>query len=269
MRLSWKMGQVAGIDVYVHATFVVVFFLFPGVFPGGPLSPLNVLLVLSVFGCVLLHELGHALMARRFGVQTRDITLYPIGGVARLERMPRASGAELLIALAGPAVNFAIVAALLPLIAVGGFDLESASIIRLFLLEVLLVNLGLGLFNLIPAFPMDGGRVLRALLSGWLGRVQATTVAARVGRVLAVCFGVTALFWTGNPVHIALAAFIYLAARAEEAQVLHEDRAHAGGHGIWTAPPGYRWVSRGDGLWQLAPITVGFGESNRPAPPWR
>ena len=114
MRLSWKMGQVAGIDVYVHATFLLVFLLFPGVFAGGPLSPLNVLLVLSVFGCVLLHELGHALMARRFGIRTRDITLYPIGGVARLERMPRAPGAELLIALAGPAVNFAIAAALLP-----------------------------------------------------------------------------------------------------------------------------------------------------------
>lgn len=269
MRLSWRLGRVAGIDLYVHATFLVVFFLFPGVFAGGSLSPLNVLLILSVFGCVLLHELGHALMARRFGIRTRDITLYPIGGVARLERMPRAAGAELLIALAGPAVNFAIVAALLPVAMLAGVDLESGATLLLFLEEILIVNLVLGLFNLIPAFPMDGGRVLRALLSHWLGRVQATTIAARVGRALAICFGVTALLWTGNPIHVALAAFIYLAARSEEAQVLREHRSQSGGQGIWTAPPGYRWVSRGDGLWQLAPITVGFAEPDRRAAPWR
>jgi len=264
MRMSWRMGRLAGIDIYVHATFLLVFFLFPGV----SASPLNILLILSVFGCVLLHELGHALMARRFGIRTRDITLYPIGGVARLERMPRAAGAELLIALAGPAVNFAIVAALLPIVALATPDPYSVSTLGHFLEEVMVVNLGLGLFNLIPAFPMDGGRVLRALLSGWLGRVSATTVAARVGRVLAVCFGVAAL-WTGNPIHVALAAFIYLAGRAEENQVLHEDRSGAGGRqGVWTAPPGYRWVSQGNGLWRLAPITVSVGDPGRPAPPW-
>jgi Zn-dependent protease len=270
MQWSWKIGRVSGIDIYVHATFLVVFLLFPAVFAGGSLSPLlNVLLIFSMFGCVLLHELGHALMARRFGIRTRDITLYPIGGVARLERMPRAPGAELLIALAGPAVNVAIVAALLPVVALGGFDLASASTLRLFVADVLIVNLGLVLFNMIPAFPMDGGRVLRALLSVWLGRVQATTVAARVGRTLAVCFGVTALLVTKNPIHIALAAFIYLAARAEEAQVLREDQPHPEGQGIWTAPPGYRWVSRGDGLWQLAPIRVEMREPTAAAGPWR
>jgi Zn-dependent protease len=120
MRLAWKLGRVAGIDFYVHPTFLVVFFLFPGIFPGGAVSPLNILLVLTVFGCVLLHELGHALTARRFGINTHDITLYPIGGVARLERMPRAPGAELLIALAGPAVNFAIVLGLIAIFFLGG-----------------------------------------------------------------------------------------------------------------------------------------------------
>ena len=182
MRLAWKLGRVAGIDFYVHPTFLVVFFLFPGVFPGGALSPLNILLVLTVFGCVLLHELGHALTARRFGINTHDITLYPIGGVARLERMPRAPGAELLIALAGPAVNFAIVLGLIALLVLGGDLLSPYSWPALFVQQVLVVNLVLGLFNLIPAFPMDGGRVLRALLSGWLGRVRATMTAARVGR---------------------------------------------------------------------------------------
>jgi Zn-dependent protease len=276
MRLAWKLGRVAGIDFYVHPTFLVVFFLFPRVFPGGALSPLNILLVLGVFGCVLLHELGHALMARRFGISTHDITLYPIGGVARLERMPRAPGAELLIALAGPAVNFAIVLGLIALFLVGGDLVNSYSWVATFLQQVLIVNLVLGLFNLIPAFPMDGGRVLRALLSGWLGRVRATMAAARIGRALAVVFGVLSL--ANNPievalVHVALAMFIYMAAKAEEAQVVAEDRSQKGfgvdNSGIWTAPPGYYWVRRGNGLWQLAPISVGFGDPTRSAPRWR
>src|SRR4051812_12339213 len=105
---SWKIGKVAGIDVFLHPTFLLLL-AYVGVVQGGIVS---ILLVSAVFGCVLLHELGHALMARRFGIETEDITLYPIGGVARLRRMPRAPGAELLIALAGPAVNVLIVVAL-------------------------------------------------------------------------------------------------------------------------------------------------------------
>src|SRR5215470_12613199 len=108
MRLSWKLCRVAGIDVYLHPTFLLVLMM-PQLVGGGTLG---LALVFAVFGCVLLHELGHALMARRFGIETEDITLYPIGGVARLRRMPRAAGAELLIALAGPAVNVAIAATL-------------------------------------------------------------------------------------------------------------------------------------------------------------
>ena len=227
MRLSWKLGQVAGIDLYVHATFLLIFLVFPGVFDGGPLSPWNVLLVLSVFGCVLLHELGHALMARRFGIPTRDITLYPIGGVARLERMPRAPGAELLIALAGPAVNFAIAAGLLPLLILGSDESASLSMIGLFLESLMTINLFLGLFNLVPAFPMDGGRVLRAFLSNWLGRLRATVIAANVGKALAVCFGVAVLVFTQNPIHIALAAFIFLAA-----QVLKRPRCRPKSAGV-------------------------------------
>ncbi len=272
MRLTWKLGQVAGIDVFVHATFLLVFLVFPPVFPGGRLSPLNVLLVFSVFGCVLLHELGHALMARRFGIKTHDITLYPIGGVARLARIPRAPGAELLIALAGPAVNFVLAAALLPVALLGGGEMGGTSIPVVFLGTLLSVNLILGLFNLIPAFPMDGGRVLRALLSGWLGRLQATVIAARVGRALAVCFGVAVLLWSPNPIQIVLAAFIYFAAQAEEAQVRSEGRRQGlppDGRGIWTAPPGYRWVRRGNGLWQLAPLTVTISDPSRMPSPWR
>ncbi len=164
MRMSWKLGRIAGIDVFLHPTFLLI--LIPGVAPG--LSPL---LIIALFGCVVLHELGHALMARRFGIETRDITLYPIGGVARLERMPRAPGAELMIALAGPAVNFAIVAGLMGLdfLGIGGMDSDTS--LSPFLSSLMLLNLVLGLFNLIPAFPMDGGRVLRAAALGldWPG----------------------------------------------------------------------------------------------------
>jgi Zn-dependent protease len=271
MPLAWKIGRVAGIDLFLHPTFLLVL-LFPGVLTGGLTM---VLFVLAIFGCVLLHELGHALMARRFGIETEDITLYPIGGVARLRRMPRAPGAELLIALAGPAVNFAIVAVLTILGAIGLVPLTAGSGLGAFLGQLLSINLLLGLFNLAPAFPMDGGRVLRALLSGWLGRATATTVAATVGRTLAIAFGVfgvMAFFSTGNPMPVALAAFIYFAARAEENQVLYEERrrAHGGNHeGIWVAPPGYRWVHQGNGIWRLAPVVVTVPDPEQGYAPWR
>ena len=271
MRLAWKMGRVAGIDLYLHATFLLVFLFVPKLRTGGLDA---VLLICAVFGCVLLHELGHALAARRFGIRTIDITLYMIGGVARLERMPRAPGAELVIALAGPAVNFAIATA------IGAFFFASALLLGFswglesFLGELLVVNLGLGLFNLIPAFPMDGGRVLRAALSTMVGRAQATRVASIVGQVLAVMFAIAAVRFTGDPtIHIALAAFIFFAARNEEAQVLYEERRRsvaqaANAQGMWVAPPGYHWVDRGNGLWQLAPMGVKYPES-ADASAWR
>ncbi len=267
MLASWKIGRVAGIDVFVHPTFFLVF-LFTDVLRNGPLA---VLLVLAVFGCVLLHEFGHALMARRFGIETEDITLYPIGGVARLRRLPRAPGAELLIALAGPAVNFAIVGALMLLRWMGLAEDLAGTTLGFFMGQMVVVNLFLGLFNLIPAFPLDGGRVLRALLAGWLGRVQATHVAASIGRFLAVLFGLSVLY-TGYWIHLALAIFVYFAARAEELQVLHEERRRQyedGSQGIWVAPPGYRWVQRNDGVWQLAPTVVVQGGPYAGPTSWR
>jgi len=252
MRMSWKLGRFAGIDVFLHPTFLLVLFL-----PG---AAANLPLVLALFGCVLLHEYGHALTARRFGIGTRDITLYPIGGVARLERMPRAPGAELLIAMAGPAVNFAIAAGLFALLTVGspGFLGGYAGF---FLLQLMAMNLVLGCFNLIPAFPMDGGRVLRALLSGWIGRGRATSFAASVGRALAVGFGLYSLLpFSFNLVQVALAAFIYYAAGVEEAQTLAEEHrrryATPDDEDQWKAPPGYRWIQSGRGVWKLAPVTV-------------
>jgi Zn-dependent protease len=275
MGLSWKMGRVAGIDLYIHATFFLVFLATRNV-AGDELSAFEaVLLICAVFGCVLLHELGHALMARRFGIGTVDITLYPIGGVARLKRLPRAPGAELLIALAGPAVNFVIAASLFCLLALAGATLGLAWSLNAFVTKLFFINLGLGLFNLIPAYPMDGGRVLRAVLSTQMGRVRATRIASSIGQVLAVLFVVT-LYRTGylSPIHVFLAAFIFYAARTEEAQVLYEERrrlaVQASTQGMWVAPPGYHWVHRGKGFWQLAPMGVGFPDQGaRDQTAWR
>jgi Zn-dependent protease len=265
---SWKIGRVAGIDLFVHPTFLLVL-LFPGVLSGGPVS---VLLVLAVFGCVLLHELGHALAAQQFGIRTRDITLYPIGGVARLERMPRAAGAELVIALAGPAVNVAIAGGLLALGILSGGALLTSNVVGVMMTELLAVNVILALFNMLPAFPMDGGRVLRAVLCAWMSRARATTIAAGIGRVMAVLLGTVGFYYTENVMLIPLAIFVYMVSRSEEAQVLAEEARRTYGideRGIWVAPPGYRWVDMGNGSWQLAPVVVGVASPGRDAWQWR
>src|SRR5262249_51734265 len=188
---SWKLGTAFGIGIYVHWSFLLLaaYVLFSkGTQGGWAFALFSVLFLFAVFGCVVLHELGHALMARAFGIGTRDITLYPIGGIARLERMGEKPWEELCIALAGPAVN-AVLAVLLSLVLVGagawgGFLTSPDEVAGLggmgFLFDLLAANVMLGLFNMLPAFPMDGGRVLRALLSWPLGRLQATEIAAGV-----------------------------------------------------------------------------------------
>ena len=269
MWTSWKLGRVAGIDLFLHPSFFIMLALF--VAPRGLES---ILLVSAAFGCVLLHELGHALMARGFGIGTQDITLYPIGGVARLRRMPKAPGAEMLIALAGPAVNVAIALALGAIVALGLLGGPGSGLpVRSFVIALLGINVLLALFNLVPAFPMDGGRIFRALLSGPLGRERATVIAAGLGRGLALVFGLYHL--VNNPsfpdvlMPLLLAAFIYMAAGAELMQVLAEGRGHGPREddGIWMAPPGFSWVSRGEGVWQLAPIPA--PSSGRGHSPWR
>ena len=263
MQLSWKFGRVAGIDLYLHASFALVLAL--PLLTGQGL--LGVSLVASLFVCILLHELGHALMARRFGIPTLDITLYPIGGVARLSRMPRAPGAELLIALAGPAVNVGIALSLAIVLAPVGLWLGSSTAVvgiggPVDVLRWLLgMNVLLAGFNLIPAFPMDGGRVLRALLSGRLGRLRATEVAATIGQVLAILFGLGCLLVTltgqGNLlIQTALAAFLYLVAGAELSHVRAEEARLRPREPVGGAPPGYSWIYRGNGVWQLAPVIV-------------
>jgi Zn-dependent protease len=185
-------------------------------------------LVLAIFGCVVLHELGHALTARRFGIGTRDITLFPIGGVARLERIPERPWEEFLIAIAGPAVNGVIAVllyALLALTNLGSGLREMAWYAETgdFLATLMFANIVLGGFNLLPAFPMDGGRVLRALLSYRLGRLRATEIAAGLGMFMALCLGMWGIF-SGQLLLVLLAIFVYFAGQQELAMVRFKDR---------------------------------------------
>src|SRR5512135_1148628 len=170
MPWSWRLGTVAGIPIYLHGTFLllIAIVLFSDWVREQSLvaAGAGVLFVLAVFGTVVLHEFGHALTAKRYGIRTRDITLLPIGGVARLERMPDDPKQELWVALAGPAVNVAIAAVLFVwLFVTNGFEpLSNLSMVTgSFVERLMFVNVTLVLFNLLPAFPMDGGRVLRAL----------------------------------------------------------------------------------------------------------
>jgi Zn-dependent protease len=225
MRWSFRLGAYRGIDVYVHVTFFLLlgFWAFSGYSATGSMAAaaMNVLFIIAVFGCVLLHEFGHALTAARYGIPTRDIVLYPIGGVARLERMPRDPLRELWVALAGPAVNVVIAVALFLWLQLTGalVPLEAmGSIQGPFLERLMIVNVGLVLFNLLPAFPMDGGRVMRALLAMRMDHARATMIAARTGQGLAVLFGAAALF-TGSPMLVLIAVFVWMAAAAENRQV--------------------------------------------------
>jgi Zn-dependent protease len=220
MRWSLKIGRLFGIDVFLHFTFLLLLVFLGLVFWKTTQSFVAALrgiaFLIALFGCVVLHELGHALMARRYGIRTRDITLLPIGGVARLEKMPEKPMQELWVALAGPAVNVVIAAILfLWLSATNGFTpMETMSMTGSAMLQQLMVvNLFLVAFNLLPAFPMDGGRVLRALLATAMGRRRATAIAANIGQVMAIVFGIVGFLY--NPILIFIAIFVYLGAQAE------------------------------------------------------
>ena len=226
MRWSWRIATVAGIPIRVHVTFglLLVFIFGMHLAGGGDLAKAleGVGLVLAVFACVVLHEYGHALTARRYGVRTRDITILPIGGVASLERIPEKPFQEIVVALAGPAVNLAIACLLLiPFAsAVRGQPDAAAVAERMqghFWSELFAINVFLAIFNLIPAFPMDGGRVLRALLATRLDYVSATRAAATVGQAIAFLFGLFGLF--GNPMLLFVALFVFIGAGQEAAAV--------------------------------------------------
>lgn len=226
MRWSWRVGEYAGIPVYVHATFLLLIAwialvhwlqirTFEAILSG-------VVFILLIFGCVLLHEFGHALAAKRYGIRTRDITLLPIGGVARLEKMPDRPEQELWVALAGPAVNLVIFIGLYLLLQARTALLDvvqsDATLVRSSLwAKLMVVNLYLALFNLLPAFPMDGGRVVRALLAMRMDYVQATNIAAGLGQGMAFVFGFLGLFY--NPFLLFIALFVWIGAAQESSMV--------------------------------------------------
>jgi len=223
MRASWKIAQVAGIGIYVHVTFLILL-AWVGLSHYLPRHSWldvadGIVFIIALFAIVVLHELGHALTAKRFGIRTRDISLLPIGGVARLERIPDEPSQELLVALAGPAVNvvlaavlFAVLAASERLTALTDMTLVGGD----FLSKLMWINVSLAIFNLLPAFPMDGGRVLRALLAIRMSHLRATKIAASIGQATALLFGLLGLFV--NPFLVLIALFVWMGA-AQEASI--------------------------------------------------
>lgn len=223
MRWSMRLGRVLGIELRVHATFALIlaWFGYAAFSRTGTLTGAagGVAIIALLFLCVLLHEYGHALTARRYGIGTRSITLLPIGGVALLERMPRDPRQEIVVALAGPAVNVAIAAVLAAAIGLG--LLRPSGMTG----TLLAANLMLAAFNLLPAFPMDGGRVLRALLALRLERLRATRIAARIGQVLALGLGLAGFL--GNPFLVLIGVFVWFGARAELASTARTEARRA------------------------------------------
>ncbi len=220
MKWSWKLGTFAGIAVYMHATFLLLlgwiavshWMQYQSLLP----TLTGVAFILALFVCVVLHEYGHALTARRFGIGTKDITLLPIGGMARLERIPEKPNQEFWVALAGPAVNVVIAALLAAYLFLTGHFQPVPQIgltHGVFLERVMFANLFLVGFNLIPAFPMDGGRVLRALLAKRMEYARATRIAAVVGQGLAFVLGFLGLFT--NPFLVFIAFFVWIGAAQE------------------------------------------------------
>lgn len=233
MRGSLRLGTFAGIGVYLHFTFLLLLAFFALGEWHTTHSVIEVvgtvLFTLSLFGCVLLHEFGHALTAARYGIKTRDITMLPIGGIARLERMPDDPIEELIVAVAGPAVNVVIAAVLFGILFVmygvqpvlgAIYPLRSMS--NNFLLDLAKINLALVLFNMLPAFPMDGGRVVRALLATRMPYAKATGIAAMLGQGMAILLaldGLGIIDFVGGPggniVLVLIAIFVWIGAGQE------------------------------------------------------
>lgn len=266
IRWSYTLTRIANIDVRIHLTFLLFLGIMGliGLLTGGlPAAIASVLFIAALFGCVLLHEFGHALAAARYGIRTPDITLLPIGGVARLERMPSNPKQELVIALAGPMVNVVIAGLLMLLL--GGLPnaremFMMGNPIQALLAQLAWVNIILVAFNMLPAFPMDGGRVLRALLALRMPHSRATDIAAKWGQFFAGLLFVAGLFW--SPILLFTAVFVFLGARREAAYARQQP--------IWSEPeveiipPGRepRWFDREEDA-RFRPRPPGSFESRR------
>lgn len=234
MKASLSLGSYFGIKIKVHWTFLflILWIVFDELKRGGSTESIlfNIAFVIAVFICVILHEMGHALTAKRFGILTKKITLLPIGGMASMERLPESPKQELLVVLAGPLVNIIIalllffsvpVQELINLNFTESFEVDMGFTLQNFLFYLFMVNVGLVIFNFIPAFPMDGGRILRAVLSIKIDRVKATKIATAIGQFFAVLFLFIGLLY--NPFLIFIALFIFLGAFAENQMVQHLD----------------------------------------------
>lgn len=223
MHWSLTVGYVYGTAVRIHVTFLLFLaWIWVAYYQQGGAGAAweGVAFVALLFLCVLLHEFGHIFAARRYGVKTPEVTLWPFGGMARLERIPEKPSEELVVALAGPAVNVVIALVLVAFLG-GATGLENLANIEnphvSLVAKLAAANIFLVVFNLIPAFPMDGGRVLRALLAMRMGYAQATQTAASIGQALAIGFGILGIL--GNPMLIIIAVFVFLAASGEAGTV--------------------------------------------------
>lgn len=232
MKANLNLGHVSGIKIIVHWTFflLITWIIFDELTRGGNAKSVlfNVAFIVAVFLCVVLHELGHALMAKRFNIKTEKITLLPIGGMASFEKLPESPKQELLVVAAGPLVNLAIAVLLYFIVPVQSFihlnfteafEVLMRYNLQSFLFFLFIVNVGLVVFNLIPAFPMDGGRILRALLAMKVGRVKATKIASILGLAIAALFFLIGLLY--NPFLIFIALFVFLGAFSENRMVQH------------------------------------------------
>lgn len=228
MKFSLYLGSYKKVKVFIHWTFslLLLWIIISNLRQGMPVIDILwiILFVLALFACVVMHEFGHSLAAQRYGIQTKDIVLYPIGGVARLEKLPEDPKQELWVAFAGPLVNIALFIILSTILSFTGYNFESFEELKIqpntFLLYIASANLILALFNLLPAFPMDGGRVLRAFLSIKLPRAKATRIAGGIGQFLAIFFVFFGLF--NNPILVLIGIFIFLGAGAEVAHTQQE-----------------------------------------------
>lgn len=232
MRTSLRVGSVAGIGIFLHWSFLLLAAGLVALFiawEGPTLTAVSsIAVIFGIFGCVVLHELGHAMAARVFDVPTRSITLYPIGGLARLERIPSEPMKEFWIAVAGPAVNVVIALVLGALVIATGRPLSPTVLTEPFqdpISTLAWMNVGLAVFNMLPAFPMDGGRVLRAVLALNRDYASATQTAANVGQVMAMLFGLIGIL-IGNIVLIFIAVFVYFGARSESQRAMFRSFTH-------------------------------------------
>ncbi|MFQ6099201.1 MAG: site-2 protease family protein [Armatimonadota bacterium] len=230
MGWSFQIGRLFGIPIRVHITFFILPLIIwlggsvRGAFMGGLTG---VIFICALFGCVVLHELGHSIVARNYGIVVKDITLLPIGGVSNMERIPEEPRQELAISIAGPAVSAGVFVVIAVLLGIGGLNPFSAPPMRDvtghpmgfvgFLRQLMWINLILAIFNLVPAFPMDGGRILRAFLAEHMDYVRATQTASVVGQAFAFLMGFVGLFL--NPWLILVAIFVFMGAGQEEQQV--------------------------------------------------